>query len=78
MQALTLTPGMTDSLELREVPDPLLGEGRRCAAAAATPVQADAGWLARLITRRVALASSAGAFAPRSDDVKVVLEMKER
>ena len=44
-------------------------------AAAAALKQADVGWLARLITRRVALARFADAFAPRADDVKVVLEM---
>ncbi|MHB8185200.1 MAG: hypothetical protein ACYDDU_03770 [Dermatophilaceae bacterium] len=27
MQALTLTPGMKDSLRLREIPDPPPGEG---------------------------------------------------
>ena len=48
--------------------------------AAAVPAlgQADKGWLARLITRRVALADFAEAFTRREDDVKVVLEMKGR
>jgi len=48
---------------------------RHYVAAVAALQQADAGWLAGLITRRVALARFADAFAPRADDVKVVLEM---
>jgi threonine dehydrogenase-like Zn-dependent dehydrogenase len=52
---------------------------RRHYAAAVTALeQADAGWLARLITRRVALAGFAEAFTPCGDDVKVVLELKGR
>ncbi|HZW43619.1 MAG TPA: hypothetical protein VFF32_04400 [Dermatophilaceae bacterium] len=52
---------------------------RRHYAAAVTALeQADKGWLARLITRRVALADFAEAFTRRKDDVKVVLEMKGR
>jgi threonine dehydrogenase-like Zn-dependent dehydrogenase len=44
-------------------------------AAAKALAAADASWLARLITRRVPLASYADAFARRDDDVKVVLDL---
>lgn len=40
--------------------------------------QADKAWLARLITRRVALADFHDAFTPRADDVKVVLDLRAR
>jgi hypothetical protein len=36
---------------------------------------ADAGWLGRLITRRVPLESFADAFTARPDDVKVVIAL---
>ena len=52
---------------------------RRHYASAVTALeQADAGWLRRLITRRVVLADFADAFTHRGDDVKVVLEMEGR
>ena len=40
--------------------------------------KADAGWLARLITRKVALADFADAFRRRPEDVKVVLDLAGR
>jgi threonine dehydrogenase-like Zn-dependent dehydrogenase len=43
--------------------------------AAAALSQADQGWLARLITRRVPLDQFAQALARQPDDVKVVLEI---
>ncbi len=52
---------------------------RRHYASAVTALeQADAGWLRRLITRRVVLADFADAFTHHGDDVKVVLEMEGR
>ncbi|HEY8295419.1 MAG TPA: glucose 1-dehydrogenase [Micrococcaceae bacterium] len=51
---------------------------RHYEAAVRALVQADAGWLGRLITRRVALADFADAFARRPDDVKVVLDLAGR
>jgi threonine dehydrogenase-like Zn-dependent dehydrogenase len=48
---------------------------RHYAAAAEALLAADAGWLARLITRRVPLDRFADALAPRSDDIKVVLTL---
>ena len=49
---------------------------RHYAAAVKALGQADKGWLARLITRRVAMADFAESFTRCEDDVKVVLEMK--
>jgi len=52
---------------------------RRHYASAVTALeQADAGWLRRLITRRVILADFADAFTHHGDDAKVVLEMEGR
>lgn len=51
---------------------------RHYEAAVKALVKADAGWLGRLITRRVALADFADAFARRPDDVKVVLDLAGR
>ncbi|HKE66076.1 MAG TPA: glucose 1-dehydrogenase [Micromonosporaceae bacterium] len=48
---------------------------RHYEAAAAALAAADRAWLARLITRRVALDEFADGFARRADDVKVVLEV---
>lgn len=48
---------------------------RHYEAAAAALAAADHDWLARLITRRVALDQFADGFAKRPDDVKVVLEL---
>ena len=47
---------------------------RHDAAAVRALGQSDNGWLARLITRRVALAGFAEAFTCREDDVKVVCD----
>lgn len=49
---------------------------RHYEAAAQALLAADPAWLARLITRRVPLADFADAFARRSDDVKVVLDLQ--
>jgi len=49
---------------------------RRHYAAAVTALAPDKGWLAGLLTRRVAQADFAEAFTRREDDVKVGLEMK--
>lgn len=49
---------------------------RHYEAAAAALKVADQGWLSRLITRKIALASYAEAFARRPDDVKVVLDLQ--
>lgn len=49
---------------------------RHYEAAAAVLAEADRGWLRRLITRRVALADFADAFAAQPDDVKVVLDIR--
>ncbi|MDQ6753115.1 MAG: glucose 1-dehydrogenase [Actinomycetota bacterium] len=51
---------------------------RHYEAAVKALLKADAGWLGRLITRRVALADFADAFARRPDDVKVVLDLAGR
>ncbi|NMM22406.1 MAG: glucose 1-dehydrogenase [Phycicoccus sp.] len=52
---------------------------RRHYTAAVTALErSDKRWLARLITRRVAVAEFAEGFSRREDDVKVVLEMKGR
>ena len=45
------------------------------AAAATALAQADTGWLARLITRRLPLADFAEALEARPDDIKVVLDL---
>jgi threonine dehydrogenase-like Zn-dependent dehydrogenase len=50
---------------------------RHYQAAADALAAADNGWLRRLITRRVPLDDFADAFARRSDDVKVVLELAQ-
>ena len=51
---------------------------RRHYEAAATALRsADAGWLSRLITRRVPLDDFADAFARQPSDVKVVLQLKD-
>ena len=68
-----------DSVLGNEVIFGSVNANRRHYAAAVTALeQADKSWLARLITRRVALADFADAFTGREDDVKVVLEMKGR
>ena len=68
-----------DSVLGNEVIFGSVNANRRHYLAAVTALeQADKGWLARLITRRVALADFAKAFTRREDDVKVVLEMKGR
>ena len=46
--------------------------------AAEALARADAGWLGRLITRRVPLAQYADGFARQPDDVKVVLDLQAR
>jgi glucose 1-dehydrogenase len=51
---------------------------RHYSAAVKALEQADVGWLARLITRRVVMADFADAFTRRGDDVKVVLEVNGR
>ncbi|MCP9989247.1 hypothetical protein LUX09_00270 [Streptomyces albogriseolus] len=43
--------------------------------AAEALARADRSWLERLITRRVPLERAKEAFAPRPDDVKVVIEL---
>ena len=48
---------------------------RHYEAAATALANADRGWLARLITRRVAIADFSQAFARQAGDVKVVLEV---
>jgi threonine dehydrogenase-like Zn-dependent dehydrogenase len=45
------------------------------AAAAGALAEADAGWLARLITRRVPLDRFAEALRAQPDDIKVVLDL---
>ncbi len=50
---------------------------RHYVAAVAALTDADPAWLARLITRRVGLSEWRDAFAPRPDDVKVVLEIRQ-
>jgi threonine dehydrogenase-like Zn-dependent dehydrogenase len=50
------------------------GRGHYAAAADAL-AKADAGWLARLVTRRVPLDRFTEAFTPQADDVKVVITL---
>ena len=47
-------------------------------AAATALAQADLGWLGRLLSRRVPLASFEDAFSAQADDVKVVIALDER
>lgn len=49
---------------------------RHYAAAAEALARADAGWLGRLITRRVPLAGYRDAFAPRPGDIKTVIALR--
>ena len=42
---------------------------------AAALAQAEPGWLAGLITRRVPLSQWADAYAPQPDDIKTVLDV---
>lgn len=51
---------------------------RHYSAAARALGAADRNWLQRLITRRLPLADFVGAFSPRPDDIKVVLDLESR